>query len=66
MSKEINPCIICENFMTWVECDLDNCPVALYKKEMESLRREVERLRREMSYMSNPNEIGDRHEMGSC
>ena len=34
------------------------------KAEIESLQIEVSKLKKEMSYMINPNTIGDRHEMG--
>lgn len=34
------------------------------KAEIESLKDAIKDLRREMSYMVNPNTIGDRHEMG--
>ena len=39
---------------------------ALAKKnaEIESLKEALKDLKREMSYMSSPNTIGDRHEMG--
>lgn len=34
------------------------------KTEIERLQAEIKKLKRDMSYMSNPNTIGDRHEMG--
>lgn len=34
-------------------------------EEIEELKKENARLRLEMSYMKNPNAIGDSHEMGS-
>ena len=34
------------------------------KAEIESLKEALKDLKRNMSYMSNPNTIGDRHEMG--
>ena len=34
------------------------------KAEIESLKEALKDLKREMSYMSSPNTIGDRHEMG--
>ena len=34
------------------------------KAEIERLQAEVKKLKNEMSYMSSPNTIGDRHEMG--
>ena len=34
------------------------------QSENESLKEAIKELRREMSYMSSPNTIGDRHEMG--
>lgn len=33
--------------------------------ELARLKGEFEKMRLEMSYMNDPNEIGDRHEMGS-
>ena len=34
------------------------------KTEIERLQAETKKLKRDISYMSNPNTIGDRHEMG--
>ena len=65
MGNQIEPCVICEDYMVGVKCDKDQCPVALYKKEAEKWKREAERLKSEMSYMHGPNEIGDAHEMGA-
>ena len=39
-------------------------PVRKMKAENKALKEEVKKLRLEMSYMHNPNTIGDRHEMG--
>lgn len=39
--------------------------VSVLKEENAALKAENARLRQEMSYMKSPNEIGDRHEMGS-
>lgn len=38
--------------------------ISRQKTEIESLQAEIKKLKRDMSYMSNPNTIGDRHEMG--
>lgn len=38
--------------------------IAELKAEVEGLKAENKKLKRDMSYMSSPNTIGDRHEMG--
>lgn len=60
----VEPCVICEGYMKGVSCENENCPVWKIKAENKALKEEVSKLRLEMSYMHNPNTIGDRHEMG--
>jgi hypothetical protein len=60
----IEPCEICEMYVKGETCEQTNCPVAKLKAENERIKDENRKLRNEMSYMSNPNTIGDRHEMG--
>lgn len=60
----IEPCEICEMYVKGETCEQTNCPVAKLKAENERLKDENRKLRNEMSYMSNHNTIGDRHEMG--
>lgn len=60
----IEPCEICELYVKGETCEQANCPVAKLKAENERLKDENRKLRNEMSYMSSPNTIGDRHEMG--
>lgn len=60
----IEPCEICEMYVKGENCEQTNCPVAKLKAENERLNDENRKLRNEMSYMINPNAIGDRHEMG--
>jgi len=63
MEKEI--CILCEEYSTDTECDnQDNCKINLTVEENKKLRKEISSLKNEMSYMSSPNQIGYRNEMG--
>lgn len=64
MKNTKEPCVICENYMKGVKCQNDTCPVAMMKAENERMRKEISDLRLDMSYMIDPNAIGDRHEMG--
>jgi hypothetical protein len=60
----IEPCEICEMYIKGERCEHTYCPVAKMKAENNRLKEENRKLRNEMSYMSRPNTIGDRHEMG--
>ena len=53
-----------EGLMTMLE-GYQEVIVPRLNQEIAELKAEIERLRLEMSYMKNPNEIGNRHEMGS-
>ena len=69
--KEI--CQICENYSIDAKCDIeDSCKIAVLVREnkelkakIKTLQKENEDLRIKMSYMVNPNALGNRHEMGS-
>lgn len=66
-------CKICDNYSAGIKCDIeDNCEIAKTVKENENLKKEIKALKKEnadlrlnMSYMVNPNAIGDRNEMGA-
>ena len=66
-------CEMCENYSVDTECeDESRCKIAELVKENNRLKAEVKRLKTEnsnlqlkMSYMHDPNAIGDRHEMGA-
>lgn len=45
-------------------CDRTIDLINRQQAEIERLTTEIKKLKREMSYMSSPNTIGDRHEMG--
>lgn len=79
MKKTNEPCAICENYIADIECINSECPVYRMKflnmilkeectkleAENKKLKIQNEQLRIDMSYMKNPNTIGDSHEMGS-
>jgi hypothetical protein len=60
----VEPCEICEVYINGESCENKRCPVQKMKAENKALKEEIRKLRLEMSYMHNPNTIGDRHEMG--
>ncbi|MBR6538089.1 MAG: hypothetical protein IKT67_12910 [Lachnospiraceae bacterium] len=69
--KEI--CKMCDNYCTDAECENErDCKIAklvdenrTLKAENKRVRKELSDLRLQMSYIHNPNTIGDRHEMGA-
>lgn len=52
---DLNPCVICEEYMKGVMCRKQMCPVALMKAENKRLKEEISKLKWEMSYMVAPN-----------
>ena len=70
--KKIDICMLCTEYSTDHKCENeDNCSLVALWKENQKLKDEVCKLKKElsdarlnMSYMINPNAIGNRNDMG--
>ncbi|MED9905262.1 MAG: hypothetical protein UFG06_13915 [Lachnospiraceae bacterium] len=63
--RDIKLCEMCTEYSKDIKCEnKDNCKLLAIVRENRTLKKENADLRLEMSYMVNPNAIGDRHEMG--
>lgn len=68
----MNVCKFCESYIAYKKCDSkDVCELKKIETENLKLKEENKRLKSQiidlrlnMSYMINPNAIGNRHEMG--
>lgn len=68
--KEI--CQMCDNYSVRTRCDnRKDCKImkivdenATLKKQVEELKKELAEVKLNMSYMIDPNAIGDRNDMG--
>lgn len=58
-------CNMCMDYAKGAKCDnQDKCKLLAVIKENKALKKEIADLKLKMSYMVNPNAIGDCHEMG--
>ena len=58
-------CKMCTEYSNETKCDnKENCKLLAIVRENRELKKENADLRLKISYMVNPNAIGDRHEMG--
>lgn len=70
--KKKDICMLCEEYSAENKCDYeDKCSLIAMWKENQKLKDEVSKLKKElsdarlnMSYMTNPNAIGNRNDMG--
>lgn len=59
-------CMMCDEYSFIDKCEHeDKCKLLALLKENEELKKNLADLRLRMSYMHDPNSIGDSHEMGS-
>ena len=58
-------CNMCTEYAKVIRCEnKDTCALLKIIKENKALKRENAELRQEMSYMIDPNAIGNRNDMG--
>lgn len=65
-------CLMCNNYSVDTKCDHSkDCKImnvmienATLKKQVKELKKELENLKLKMSYMIDPNAIGNRNDMG--